>query len=150
MLRENIQSSLKDAMKQRDMDTVNAIRLIIAGLKEKDVDARGKGKEQASDEDLLSMMQSMVKQRNESIQIYTTNLRPDLAAKEQKEIDVIMRFLPKQLEKDEIIKVIKRIITESGCNDVKDMGKIMSQLKQEYAGKIDFSTASSIVKEILS
>ena len=95
MLRDDLQNSLKEAMKNRDTETVNAVRLIIAGQKEKDVEARGKGQEKASDEVLLAMMQSMIKQRNESIKIYTDGNRPDLAAKEQSEINVITRFLPK-------------------------------------------------------
>ena len=105
MLRENLQNSLKEAMKAKDMTTVAAVRLIIAGLKEKDVVARGAGKECASDADLLSMMQTMIKQRNESIKIYTDGGRQDLADKEQAEINVIERFLPKQLSEDEIMLV---------------------------------------------
>ena len=97
MLRDDLQNSLKEAMKQRDTKTVNAVRLIIAGQKEKDVEARGKGKEKADDTELLAMMQTMIKQRNESIRIYTEGNRADLVAKEQDEIDVISRFLPKQM-----------------------------------------------------
>ena len=95
MLREDLQNSLKEAMKNKDMKTVGAIRLIIAGQKEKDVEARGKGLEKASDADLLSMMQTMIKQRNESVKIYTESNRPDLAEKEQAEIEVINRFFLK-------------------------------------------------------
>lgn len=149
MIRENLQNTLKEAMKQRDMDTVSAVRLIIAGMKEKDVEARGKGKDQASEDDLLSMMQTMVKQRTESVQIYTNNNRADLAEKEQKEIDVIMRFLPKQLNKDDITAIIKQIVAETNASSIKDMGKIMFCLKKQYNGQMDFALASSIIKEVL-
>ena len=139
MLRDDLQNSLKEAMKAKDMKTVSAVRLIIAGQKEKDVEARGKGLEKASDADLLSMMQTMIKQRNESIRIYTEGNRPDLAEKEQSEIDVISRFLPKQLSADEIEAIIKTLITETGASGIKDMGKMM-----------DFGAASAIIKKMLA
>ena len=150
MLREDLQNELKNAMKNKDMATVGAIRLIIAGQKEKDVEARGKGLEQASDADLLAMMQTMIKQRNESIKIYLEGKRQDLADKEQSEIDVINRFLPKQMTKDEIEKVIKDIIAQTGASGIKDMGKIMGVLKTNYAGQMDFGMASGIIKGLLA
>ena len=150
MLREDLQNSLKEAMKNRDTQTVNAVRLIIAGQKEKDVEARGKGLEKASDDVLLAMMQSMIKQRNESIKIYESGNRPDLAAKEQSEIDVISRFLPKQLSKEETEAAIKAVVAEVGATSVKDMGKVMGALKNKYAGQMDFGAASAIIKQILS
>ncbi len=150
MLRDDLQNSLKEAMKQRDMKTVNAVRLIIAGQKEKDVEARGKGLEKASDNDLLAMMQTMIKQRNESIRIYTESNRPDLAAKEQDEIEVITRFLPKQLSTDEITAAIKVAIAETGAAGIKDMGKVMGSLKGKYTGQMDFGAASAIIKQLLS
>ena len=150
MLREDLQNELKNAMKNKDMATVGAIRLIIAGQKEKDVEARGKGLEKASDADLLAMMQTMIKQRNESIKIYLEGKRQDLADKEQSEIDVINRFLPKQMTKDEIEKVIKDIIAQTGASGIKDMGKIMGVLKKNYAGQMDFGMASGIIKGLLA
>ncbi|MBR1399700.1 MAG: GatB/YqeY domain-containing protein [Alphaproteobacteria bacterium] len=150
MLREDLQNELKNAMKNKDMATVGAIRLIIAGQKEKDVEARGKGLEKASDADLLAMMQTMIKQRNESIKIYLEGKRQDLADKEQSEIDVINRFLPKQMTKDEIEKVIKDIIAQTGASGIKDMGKIMGVLKTNYAGQMDFGMASGIIKGLLA
>ena len=122
MLRENLQNALKEAMKNKDMKTVNAVRLIIAGQKEKDVEARGKGLQQASDTDLLSMMQTMIKQRNESIRIYIEGNRQDLADKEQAEIDVITRFMPKQMNEQEIENAIKNAISEVNASSIKDMG----------------------------
>lgn len=150
MLRDDLQNSLKEAMKNRDTQTVNAVRLIIAGQKEKDVEARGKGQEKAADDVLLAMMQSMIKQRKESIKIYTDGNRPDLAQKEQSEIDVISRFLPKQLSADEAAAVIKAVIAEVGAASVKDMGKVMGALKNKYAGQMDFGAASGIIKQLLS
>lgn len=149
MLREDLQNALKEAMKAKDMATVSAVRLIIAGQKEKDVAARGAGKECASDADLLSMMQTMIKQRNESIKIYNEGGRPELAAKEQSEIDVIERFLPKQLSEDEVKAAISAIITETGAQGMKDMGKVMASLKTKYAGQIDMGKASGLIKTLL-
>ena len=150
MLRADLQNSLKEAMKNKDMKTVNAVRLIIAGQKEKDVEARGKGLEKASDTDLLSMMQTMIKQRNESIKIYNEGNRPDLAEKEQAEIDVINRFLPKQLTAEEIDKAIKEAIAETNATGIRDMGKVMGALKAKYAGQMDFGTASAAIKKFLA
>lgn len=150
MLRDDLQNSLKEAMKAKDMKTVSAVRLIIAGQKEKDVEARGKGLEKASDADLLAMMQTMIKQRNESIRIYTEGNRPDLAEKEQSEIDVISRFLPKQLSADEVENIVKTLIAQTGASGIKDMGKIMGALKGQYAGQMDFGAASAIIKKLLA
>ena len=150
MLRDDLQNSLKEAMKQRDMKTVSAVRLIIAGQKEKDVEARGKGLEKASDTDLLAMMQTMIKQRSESIRIYKESGREDLATKEQDEIDVITRFLPKQLSESEAEAAIKEAITATGAADIKDMGKVMGALKAKYTGQMDFGAASAIIKRLLA
>lgn len=149
MLRDDLQNELKNAMKNKDMPTVAAIRLIIAGQKEKDVEARGKGLEKASDADLLSMMQTMIKQRNESIKIYVEGNRQDLADKEQSEIDVIMRFLPKQLSEAEVEDAVKSVIASTGASSIKDMGKIMGALKSQYNGQMDFGAASAIIKKLL-
>ncbi len=150
MLRDTLQTALKEAMKSRDMVSVGAIRLIIAGQKEKDVMARGAGKECATDTELLSMMQSMIKQRIESVKIYTDANRPELAEKEQAEISVIEKFLPKQMTQDEIIAIISTIISTTGATSIKDMGKVMGQLKADYAGQLDFGFASSKIKEMLA
>ena len=149
MLRDDLQNELKNAMKNKDMTTVAAIRLIIAGQKEKDVEARGKGKEKADDAELLSMMQTMIKQRNESIKIYVQGNRQDLADKEQSEIDVIMRFLPKQFTAEETENAIKSVIAATGATSVKDMGKVMGALKSQYSGQMDFGAASAVIKKLL-
>ncbi len=150
MLRENLQNALKEAMKNHDMTTVAAVRLIIAGQKEKDVTARGAGKECATDAELLSMMQGMIKQRNESIKIYNEGGRPELAAKEQGEIEVIERFLPKQLNEEETKAAIEAAIAKTGAAGIKDMGKVMAELKSAYAGQIDMGKASGLIKTMLA
>lgn len=149
MLREDLQNALKDAMKSKDMGTVSAVRLIIAGQKEKDVAARGAGKECASDADLLAMMQTMIKQRNESAKIYKEGNRPELAAKEEAEIAVIERFLPKQMNEEETKAAIAAAIAKTGAQGMKDMGKVMAELKSAYAGQIDMGKASGLIKGML-
>jgi len=150
MLRDDLQKALKDAMLNHDTQTTSAVRLIIAGMKEKDVDARGKGLEKASDADLLSMMQTMIKQRNESIKMYVDAKRQDLADKEMSEIKVIEQFLPKQMSDAEVDEAIKAIISTIGASSMKDMGKVMSELKSQYAGQLDFGKASAKIKGFLS
>ncbi len=150
MLRDDLQNSLKEAMKNKNMLEVNAVRMIIAGLKEKDVEARGKGKKQAEDAELLAMMQTMIKQRNESIKMYLDGHRPELAEKEQAEIAVIERFLPKQLSGDDAKAAIKEVIAATGAQSIKDMGKVMGALRGKYAGQMDFGAASAMIKELLS
>lgn len=149
MLREELQKALKESMLNKDTDTVSAVRLIIAGMKEKDVDARGKGLKEASDADLMSMMQSMIKQRNNSIKMYVDGKREDLAAKERKEISIIERFLPKQMSDAEIETAIRGVIAETGAASMKDMGKVMGALKAKYAGQLDFGKASGMIKNLL-
>lgn len=149
MLREELQKALKESMLNKDTDTVSAVRLIIAGMKEKDVDARGKGLKEASDADLMSMMQSMIKQRNDSIKMYVDGKREDLAAKERKEIGIIERFLPKQMSDAEIEAAIRGVIAETGAASMKDMGKVMGALKAKYAGQLDFGKASGMIKNLL-
>ena len=149
MLREELQKALKESMLNKDTDTVSAVRLIIAGMKEKDVDARGKGLKEASDADLMSMMQSMIKQRNDSIKMYVDGKREDLAAEERKEISIIERFLPKQMSDAEIEAAIKGVIAETGAASMKDMGKVMGALKAKYAGQLDFGKASGMIKNLL-
>ena len=150
MLREDLQNALKTAMLAKDTATVSAVRLIIAGQKEKDVEARGKGQEKASDSDLMSMMQGMIKQRNDSIKMYLEGNRPELADKEKAEIAVIERFLPKQMSEAEAATAIQALIKELGATSMKDMGKIMGALKTKYAGQMDFGKANGIIKNYLA
>ena len=146
MLREDLQKALKESMLAKDTQRVSAVRLIIAGMKEKDVDARGKGLKEASEADLLSMMQNMIKQRRDSIDMYLKGNRQDLADKEQAEINVIETFLPKQMSDDEVLAVVKAAIAATGATSMKDMGKVMGELKGKYAGQMDFGKVSGLIK----
>lgn len=150
MLREDLQKALKESMLNHDTTTVGAVRLIIAGMKEKDVEARGKGQEKATDAELLSMMQGMIKQRNDSIKMYVDGNRQDLADKEKSEIAVIEKFLPKQMNEAEIEAVLKSLISTTGASSIKDMGKVMGALKSQYAGQLDMGKASGMIKSLLS
>ncbi len=149
MLRDDLQSGLKAAMLAKDSVTTGALRMIIAGMKEKDVDARSKGKEKASDEELMSMMQTMIKQRNDSIKMYVEGNRPELAEKEKAEITIIEKFLPKQMSESEMENAIKTLIAEVGATSMKDMGKVMGALKSKYVGQMDFGKANGLIKAIL-
>ena len=149
MLRDDLQNTLKESMKNRDMTTVSAVRLIIAAMKEKDVDARGHGQEKATDAELLSMMQGMIKQRKDSIKMYLDGNRQDLADKEQSEINIIEKFLPKQLSGAEMENAIKAVIAETGAQSMKDMGKVMGALKAKYAGQMDMGAANGMIKNLL-
>ncbi len=150
MLRDDLQKALKESMINKDTTTVSAVRLIIAGLKEKDVDARGRGEKEATETELLSMMQNMIKQRKDSIKMYVEANRQDLASKEQSEIAVIERFLPKQMNASEVESAIKTAIETLGATSMKDMGKVMASLREQYAGQMDFGAASGVIKNILS
>ncbi len=149
MLRDDLQKALKEAMLARDTLTTSAVRMIIAGQKEKDVEARGKGQEKASDAELMSMMQGMIKQRNDSIKMFLEGNRPELAEKEKAEINVIERFLPKQMDEAETQAAVKAIIAETGATSMKDMGKVMGGLKAKYAGSLDMGKVNAIVKNML-
>lgn len=150
MLREELQKALKESMLAKDTQKVGAVRLIIAGMKEKDVDARGKGLKEASEADLLSMMQNMIKQRRDSIDMYLKGNRQDLADKEQAEIKVIEMFLPKQMNDEEMLAAVKAAMAETGASSMKDMGKIMGVLKGKYAGQMDFGKVSAVIKKELA
>ena len=150
MLRDDLQKALKEAMLAKDILTTSAVRMIIAGQKEKDVEARGKGQEKASDAELMSMMQGMIKQRKDSIKMFLEGNRPELAEKEKAEISVIERFLPKQMDEAETQAAVKAIIAETGANSMKDMGKVMGGLKAKYAGSLDMGKVNAIVKALLS
>lgn len=147
MLRAKINESLKEAMRQKDERGVATIRLIIAEMKKRDIDARPSGNtEGIGDADIASMMQTMIKQRRESIVLYEKGNRPDLAAQEAGEITVIERFLPKQMTAEETDAAIAAVMTAIGANSIKDMGKVMAELKQRHAGQMDFSQAGPMVK----
>lgn len=149
MLRENFTSELKLAMKAGEKRRVETIRMIAAALKDKDIEARGAGKE-VSEEDILALLQKLVKSRQESMEIYDKNNRPELAAQEREEIAVIATFLPQQMSDADVAAAIQAAIAETGAASIKDMGKVIAQLKARYAGKMDFGKASGLVKAALA
>jgi hypothetical protein len=149
-LRERLVDELKLAMKSGDKARVGAVRLIQAAVKDKDIESRGAGRGQASDDEILSVMQKMIKQRQESAAIYAANARPELAETENGEIAVISSFMPKQLTEDEVNAAIAAAISEAGATSMKDMGKVVAVLKAAYAGQMDFAKASGLVKSALS
>ncbi|MBY3210955.1 GatB/YqeY domain-containing protein [Rhizobium laguerreae] len=150
MLRDQLATQLKEAMKAKSAERLSTIRLIQAAVKDRDIANRGTGKEQASDDEILQILAKMVKQRDESAKIYEENSRPELAAKERAEIIVIQDFMPKQLSDSEVRANVSAIITETGAAGAKDMGKVMAALKERYAGQMDFAKASATVKELLN
>jgi len=148
-MREKITADLKVAMKSGDRQKVDALRLINAALKDKDIEARGAGKT-VSEDDILALLQKMIKSRQESLDIYEKNNRPDLADKERGEIAVISSYLPQQLGEAEVAEAIKAAIAELGATSIKDMGKVVAALKAKYAGRMDFGKASAVVKAALT
>jgi len=150
MLRERFTTALKEAMKAGDKSRVSAVRLIQAKLKEKDIEARGAGRGEASEDEILGLLQKEIKQRQESAEIYDKAGRPELAAQEKAEAEVIASFLPAQLSDEEVRAAIEAAIAETGASGMKDMGKVIAQLRGRYAGQMDFGKASGLVKARLS
>ena len=151
MLRTRLSDALKTAMKGKDGRSVSTLRLILAALKDRDIAARSKGNQEGvSDDEVLGLLQSMIKQRRESIDLYEKGGRMELAQGEAEEISVIEGFLPKQMSEEEIATVITGVVVEVGAESLKDMGKVMTALKEQFAGQMDFGKASAIVKERLS
>jgi uncharacterized protein len=149
MLRDRFTEALKEAMKSKEDLTVSTVRLILARLKEKDIEARPK-LDHIDDTAIQQMLQQMIKQRRESIELYEKGNRPELAAKEKGEIAVIERFLPKQMSGAELESAVKDTIKETGAAGIKDMGKVMAALRTKYAGQVDPAAASQTVKRLLT
>jgi len=150
MLRQAFRDRLKEAMKARDSRTVSTVRLILAGLKERDVAARGEGNPTGlSEAEIQRMLQAMIKQRRESIALYRQGNRPDLVQQESEEIAVVDSFLPRQLDEGEIEAAAKAAIDETGAATVKDLGKVMAALRERHAGVIDLERAGLIVRRLL-
>ena len=151
MLREDLNDSLKRAMKEKDSQCVATVRLILAALKDRDIQARGNGNSDGVPEaDILEMLRKMVKQRREAMEMYRQGRRQDLVEKEAAEIAVIERFLPKPMDEEATARVIGDLIEELEADSIKDMGRVMSTLKERFAGRMDFSRASALVKELLA
>ena len=150
MLRERISADLKTAMRAKDARTVSTLRLILAALKDRDIAARGGGDDGViSDADILKMMQTMVRQRRDSIELYEKGGRLELAEREAEEIAVIERYLPAQLDEAAMREAITATLADVGASSLKDMGKVMSALRDRHAGQMDFGKAGAIVKEQL-
>ena len=150
MLRESINTAVKEAMKAKDERKLSTLRLVHAAIKNADIDARGQGKPPLSDSDVLSLLQKMIKQRQESVELYEKGGREELAAQEREEIAVITAYLPQQMSEDETRAAISAEITELGAAGMKDMGKVIAALKAKYAGQMDFGKASGLVKAALA
>ena len=151
MLREKLTEAMKDAMRARDQAALGTIRLILAKLKDTDIAARTEAnREGVADDKILSMLQSMIKQRNESIALYEKGARQDLADKEKAEIAVIERFLPQQMDEAAVEAAVREAVAAAGATTVKDMGGVMAALKAKYAGQMDFAKASAAVKKALA
>ena len=151
MLREQLKSALKTAMVEKDTHKISTIRLILAAVKDRDIASRGTTKDGLiSNDDILQLLQSMIKQRKDSIAMYAKGDRQDLVDSEQAEIDIIRSFLPKQMDEDEIKVAVEDVIKTGGATGLKDMGKVMAVLRERFAGQMDFGQASVIVKTILA
>lgn len=151
-LLDKINAQLKESALKQDKDKVLTLRLIISALKDKEIEKRGAGLKDTSikDEDVIAVFNKMLKQRRESLEIYKKASRNDLAEKENKEINIIQEFLPKQLDDNDTKKVCESAIKEVAAVSIKDMGKAMAILKSKYSGSIDFSKAGAFLKELLS
>jgi len=150
MLRDDINNAVKDAMRAKDERKLSTLRMVNSSLKNADIEARGQSKPPLSDEDILGLLQKMIKQRQESVELYDKGGRPELAAQEREEIAVISAYLPKQMSEDEVKAAIAATVTETGAASMKDMGKVIAALKAKYAGQMDFGKASGLVKAALA
>ena len=149
-IRKKIEDNLQLALKEKNRSNISTLRLIMAGIKDKDIAVRSKdNKEGIKDEDIKQLLKKMIKQRNESIEIYKKGNRSDLLDIENKEVQIISKFLPTQLNEEETNKICKEAINKVGATSVKDMGKVMGMLKKNYADVLDFSKAGLILKNIL-
>ena len=150
-LRETIETEYKSALKSKDKSKISTYRLILSSIKDLDISNRsGPNKKETDDEDIKKLFKKMVKQRTESIEIYKKNNRSDLLEVEQKEHDILCSFLPKQLSDDDTKKICEQTISSLGATSIKDMGKIMGELKKKHADEIDFAKAGALLKQLLN
>ena len=146
MLRDDINNALKEAMKAKNERAVSTLRMVNSSLKNADIEARGQGKPPLADADLLGLLQKMIKQRQESVELYQKGGRADLVKQEQEEITIITGYLPKQMSEAEMTAAIETTIKDTGAAGMKDMGKVIGALKGKYAGQMDMAKASGMVK----
>ena len=150
-LRATLNDAMKEAMKAKDAQRLATVRLILAALKDRDIAARTEtNKDLVGDDDILTLLAKMIKQREESAAVYRQGGRPELAEKEDAEIAVIREFMPKQMDEAEMKTALQAVIAETGAASIKDMGKVMAVLKERFAGQMDFSRASAATKDALS
>jgi uncharacterized protein YqeY len=150
-LKETIETEYKNALKSKDKTKISTYRLILSSIKDLDISNRsGPNKKETDDEDIKKLLKKMVKQRTESIDIYKKNNRADLLEVEQNEYDILTSFLPKQLSEEDTKKICEEIISKLGAGSIKDMGKVMGELKKQHADEIDFSKAGILLKELLN
>ncbi len=149
-IREKVSKNLKEAMINKDNNSISTLRLILAAIKERDIISKGKGHDsEVNDKEIISLLQTMIKQRKSSIELYTQANRVDLANKEENEISIISNYLPRQLSNKEIDEIINNTIKSSDVNSIKDMGKLIKIIKEQYSGLMDFGYVSKVIKEKL-
>ena len=150
-LREKIESDYKNALKSKDKNKISTYRLILSGIKDLDINNRsGPNKKDTDEEDIKKLLKKMIKQRSESIDVYKKNNRNDLLEIEENEVNVLSEYLPKQMSEEETISICKQIIEKTGANSIKEMGKVMGELKQNHSDTIDFSKAGALIKDLLT
>ena len=150
-LKQTVENEYKNALKSKDKNKISTYRLILSSIKDLDIVNRsGPNKKETDDDDIKKLLKKMVKQRAESIDIYKKNNRTDLLEVEQNEYDILTSFLPKQLNEEETKKICADVISKIGANSLKDMGKVMGELKKTHADEIDFSKAGSLIKQLLN
>lgn len=151
MLRERLDRSLKASLRQKNQRAVSTVRLILAAIRDRDIAERGKGNPDGIDDrEILRVLQTMIRQRQEAIALYEQGGRPELARQEADEISIVQDFLPAQLSDDEIDRAIRAVMSEIGAGGIKDMGRAMGVLRERYAGRMDFAKASAILKRQLT
>ena len=149
-LRYKIETDYKNALKSKDKDKISTYRLILSGMKNLDIVNRSSPEKKTDEDDIKKLLKKMIKQRSESIEFYKKSNRNDLLEIEQGEVNVLSEYLPKQLGEEETKKICSEIIEKTGASSIKDMGKVMGELKKNYSDSIDFSKAGTIIKEILN
>ena len=150
-LRDKIDTGYKNALKSKDKIQISTYRLILSGIKDLDISNRsGPNKKETNDEDIKKLLKKMIKQRSESIDIYKKNNRKDLLEVEEKESEILSGYVPKQLGEEETKKICAETVSKLGASSIKDMGKIMGELKKQYADSLDFAKAGSVLKELLN
>ena len=149
MIRDTLANSLKEALKAKDIRRTSTVRLIQTAIKDRDIANRGTGKDPVTDDEIMQILMKMIKQRDESARIYAENDRPELAAQEREEIVIIKSFMPEQLPEEKVRELCAAVISETGAQGLRDMGKCINTLKERYPGQMDFGKASGVVKDLL-